>query len=252
MQFLSYIKRFFSNPAHIKQSEADLENQKNIFDTMVEQAESILKATQMDSNTNHDPDYKHPIFSYIKLLGLSTQTKYITQLINAREEEITSPNDKLFISPRALLTDDKWFEEIMEDTRIEKTSAKKINLVNDLILPWPWKVSRLLGAIENIGKYNLWGEWRQDNNHRIEVWLPIGVCFVRSGNHSIATGILQGKGVITKYSTMDLSPIYSLIYTDGICYYRKIDNSFIGKVKNIEFAAIFEIGRKLNELNISW
>lgn len=245
MKLLSLFKSIFSNNTHI-------DNQKKVFHTMIAQARTILNEVKIDSNARYDEDYKHPIFSYIKCLGLSTQTQYITELIYAREKEITSPIDKLFISRRASVTADKSFGKIIEDTRNMKVSGKGINLASDLILPWPWNVSRFLGAMARIGKYNLLGEWREDNNHRIEVWLPIGVCFVKGGNHSITAGILKGEGIITNYSTIDLSPIYSLVYTDGVYYYKKIDNSIIGKVQNVEFAAIFEIGRILKELNIEW
>lgn len=81
----------------------------------------------------------------------------------------------------------------------------------------------------------------------MELWLPMGIAWVRGGNHSISTGIIQGSGIIQPTGIVDISNIFNHIYTDGMNYYRKSDHQIISQVKNIEFAAIFEIGRIMKE-----
>jgi sulfite reductase beta subunit-like hemoprotein len=78
----------------------------------------------------------------------------------------------------------------------------------------------------------------------------MGIGWVHGGNHSIATGIVQGEGEITPDSVYDISEVYQYVYTDGEYYITKEDNGVISDVPNVEFAAIFEIGRLMNERSI--
>ena len=89
-------------------------------------------------------------------------------------------------------------------------------------MPWPWEKNRLVSSISSIGKGRLWGEWQQDNlNHLVELWLPMGIAWVHGGNHSIATGIIQGHGQIKPEYIYDISEIYNFVYCDGLFYRRK-------------------------------
>jgi len=123
---------------------------------------------------------------------------------------------------------------------IKKTDYNRpLKLRTDVILPWPWSRDRIVGNL--IGREPR--TWRQDLNHMIEYWLPIGIGFVNNGNHSIACGIINGEGTIKEYNSYDISPLYAHIYSNGKHYLRTHDHSIIGEVKDLEFAAIFEIGR---------
>ncbi|ODP27438.1 hypothetical protein PTI45_03148 [Paenibacillus nuruki] len=228
------------------------EDQKLIFNNMLATASSILTNAKPDQKAYLDSNYKHPIFSYIKILGLSIQTKYITNLAYGRER---LPDLELnqFFKVFYNLTPDQTIWDIIQPTRNIRNSEKKVKLNRDLVLPWPWHPLRFKNALIEIGEHNPSGEWEQDsNNHNISVVQPMGVCFVNGGNHSIMAGVVKGEGMITDYEIIDMTPLYALMYSDGVNYYRKDDNSIIQEVENVEFAAIFEIGRKLNKLNISW
>lgn len=110
--------------------------------------------------------------------------------------------------------------------KISLKTEKVISLNRDLVLPWSWKKPRSVTCIAEIGKGRRSGEWRQDhNNHYVNLWLPMGIAWVGSGNHSISAGIIQGEGHITPENVYDISNVYEYVYCDGVNYYRKEDGS---------------------------
>jgi hypothetical protein len=201
-----------------------------------------------------DPEYsgKHPIIDVIRLLGRKVQTDYLMNLLYCEDESHTGSlyYPSLFIDEEEKIT--KNGLELRELLK-EVDSVRKIYLKHDLVFPWPWKRSRLINCLIQIGEGRELGVWEEDvRNHFVELWLPIGIVWVSGGNHSISTGIIQGEGVIKPEITHDISPLYEHIYSDGINYYTKFDNKPICQVKDVEFAAIFEIGRLMVERNISF
>lgn len=230
-----------------------VDNRKEHFDRMMRIAESIIKSAEKH---NPSPGYKHPILNYIKLLGMKLQTDYLTNLLYAddhgsekRYPDIT-PWLVFFDLSVVLHSNGTKFYDLLYGIVVERDL--EIDLVKDLILPWPWEVSRYINSIASIGASRPWGEWGQDSkNHNVITFMPIGVSFVVGGNHSITSGILYGEGKLFARRVHDISEMYDYVYTDGINYYRIEDSSVISEVKNVEFAAIFETGRKMVQLGIS-
>lgn len=210
-----------------------------------------------ETSVEHTPSkgYKHPIFNFIRLLGMRMQTDYITNLLYADDHgEIQKyPNITpwhTFFDLSAILTaDGKKFYDFLYENKVE--TQFKVNLVEDLVLPWPWNANGYVRTLSSIGTSRPWGEWEEDSNHQVVMYLPLGICFVTRGNHSITSGIVSGKGIVTTRKVYDISKIYDYVYTDGIYYRRIADNSIISEVHYIEFAVIFEIGRMLLERKIS-
>jgi hypothetical protein len=232
----------------------ELELQGEKFEKIMAFAKSVL-----DKSLENQKNYKqfnskgneHPILDVIRLIGKNTQTNYLTNLLYC-EDETYLPSlfpDILFFESKDIL---HLPDQTFSDFKLEKNNSKELFLNKDLILPWAWKRQRLVKTICNIGNDRMWGEWRQDGNHYVELWLPLGIGWVYGGNHSIATGILQGTGSIIPTQTYDISTVYDFVYTDGRYYYRKEDNSIICPVKDVEFSAIFEIGRMMKEHSISF
>ena len=193
--------------------------------------------------------YPHPIFDVIKLFSRRIQTQY---LLNVIESDIRLPNllpgEFLFETFEKITEDDKSMNDLLIPTQWDSI----LQLKSDVILPWPWERKRLKNTIIKIRKNGHFGNWRQDDNHRIDLWLPIGIAWVFSGNHSIATGIIQGTGEVKPEYVHDMSELYRYIKTDGEYYRRTKDEKIIAKVGNVEFAAIFEIGRLLLSLCIKF
>ncbi len=142
-----------------------------------------------------------------------------------------------------------YLNQSLFDLKEKCNYSKPLKLKTDVILPWPWNQYRIINCLSNIGIDRPAGNWKQDDNHKIEYWLPFGIGFVHGGNHSITNGIINGTGVIKKYDTYDISKIYKFIYCDGEYYRIKKDNTIFQKVNNLEFACIFEIGRLMLKSN---
>lgn len=223
------------------------------FNNIMEFANKVLE------EFNRIKQYKHnsievkenPLIDVIRVLGKKLQTEYLTYLLLNKEEKREESIDS-----RKIMVDE--FKPInnnglnLKQLMKKVQNDKKVYLNKDVILPWAWNRKRLIDCISGIGEGRDSDKWKQDNNHTTELWLPIGVTWVSSGNHSISTGIIQGDGVITPTEIYDISPIYDYIYCDGSDYRYKHDNSIFQSVNNIEFAAIFEIGRLMIKNNISF
>jgi hypothetical protein len=226
---------------------------KDLFNNIMSFANKVMEA----SNRSNYKEYfsrgnEHPILDLVRLIGRNLQTKYVTNLIYYEDEsELNSlyPEEIFFDLKEIICPPNLSFYDLVSSVE----NKKDVHLNKDLVLPWPWKRERLINTISRIGKHRTWGEWKEDKlNHYIELWMPMGIAWVKGGNHSIATGIVQGVGKVLPKSTFDISGLYEYVYTDGEYYYRKNSDSIICKVKNIEFAALFEIGRIMKDNNISF
>lgn len=227
---------------------------KSNFDSIMAFSKSVLDEA-MDVKASEDCVYEeteHPLIDVVRLIGRQLQTQYLKNLLYPKDEAlipILSPQEVLF-DPLARISKDgiRW-EDVMREVKTKKV----ISLNRDLVLPWSWKKSRLVTCIAHIGEGRRRGKWSQDHlNHFVDLWLPMGIAWVNSGNHSISAGIIQGRGNIIPKHVYDISDVYEYVTCDGVHFYRKEDGSIISPVVNAEFAAIFEIGRIMSDHYISY
>jgi len=216
-------------------------------------SKSVLEeALDFQGETSLYEEAEHPLIDVVRLIGRQLQTNYLTNLLYQRDEtliRILHPQVVLFDPLSSISRDGINLEDVMREVKTNKV----ISLNRDLVLPWSWKKSRLVTCIAHIGEGRNRGKWSQDNhNHFVDLWLPMGIAWVNNGNHSISTGIIQGKGNIIPENVYDISGVYDYVYCDGVNYYRKEDGSIISPVVNAEFAAIFEIGRLMTDHSISY
>lgn len=84
----------------------------------------------------------------------------------------------------------------------------EVRLDRDVVLPWPWHPKRLVRSLTSIGLGRSWGTWKVDKqNHGLLLWLPWGISFVASGNHSITAGILGGGASLAPTEVYDMTII---------------------------------------------
>lgn len=235
---------------HTKNENANYFNNIMLFvDDIIDKCES-----QQNLHIEHSKECigNHPLVDVIRLLGRDLQTKYMLHLVKNyganRMKDITF--DNTFFNSFEILNEKG---ETYHDLKNKVSFKKEVYLNKDVILPWSWSINRLKKSIVDIGDSRNMGIWKQDDeNHHTYLLLPIGVTFVDGGNHSITTGIIQGEGVITPECIYDISKVYDYVKCDGENYYLKKDGTIISSVKNVEFAAIFEIGRKMIQLGVSF
>ena len=221
---------------------------KQRFDYIMQTAQELI-----NNSKNFDKE-NHPICDMIRLLGRKLQSTEMEFLLWYGDIDSKIPSlfpENIFI-PFDFSLDAEYTKRKVTFHSLEKEVQcdKDINLSTDLILPWPWRKERLLKCLKYIGKDREWGKWKQDeHNHRVVVWLPMGICWVHGGNHSIAVGIVQGGSLKPDY-WYNISAVYKYVKTDGDYFYRISDNKKLCHIQNVEFAAIFEIGRMMYENHI--
>lgn len=183
--------------------------------------------------------------SLLRLIGRTTQSRVITNVLRHEDSVVLScePESMMFSDLVPLTRDGRRLDDLKQRVR----SPRPLRLGVDLLLPWPWNAGRIINCLSNLRPGGQWGKWRQDKNHCIELWLPLGIGWVHGGNHSLTVGILQGKGRVRPEVTYDISEVYKHVACDGVAYKRKHDGSVIGPVPDLEMAAVFEIGRLMHK-----
>jgi len=179
----------------------------------------------------------------VQLLARKLQADAINLRLVDRESWGSWDNDPKhlwFDTSRAITPDGRQFDDLYTD--IEE--RREISLASSAVLAGPWSRGRLVNALCAIGEGRRGGAWREDPfNHRAILWQPFGVVTVVGGNHSIAAGIALGAGPLHTEVTRDVSELYRHVYCDGRRFYRRADARSLGVVRNVHWAAIFEIGR---------
>lgn len=143
-----------------------------------------------------------------------------------------------------------FFSELIHIISFEKMkeceldgASYPLSLAIDMVLPWPWSLSRYIDNISYIGGHK-GHPWEHDSmNHYVDLWLPWRIGFVRGGNHSISAGILAGEGELIPEHVYDMSHLFGVIRSDGINWF--VDGHTVEPVKSWRSAAVFEIGRLL-------
>lgn len=214
---------------------------KRIFEYRIRHAQKILDINPIGLNT------------LIRALGRAVQAESIQNILNFNDDNKIPTQDfeNLFFDP---LTPISVSGKNAMDLMLLSDRKFKISLSRDLVIPWPWNQCRASSAFATIGYGKAQGDWQADFNHKIQVLLPIGVGIVHGGNHSISAGIVNGEGFIINSMALDISPLYSEVKFDGDVYRRKYDNEVIGATKkaNMDFGAIFEIGRLMFENEVGF
>lgn len=232
-------------------------------DTQRKQLKNILHVAKEIISETKGYEEIHPIYLLIKQLINKELYNNMYNLISTLDDQDVKtfttqdllPNDRGYSNDKQgyLYTmDNKQLtrQEFINQCRIGNVSTT-IKLGYHPILPQPWRISRLTGALTTICSRNPKISWKQDNNHEVELWLPFGVTFVWGGNHSIATGVLNNEGELKVDNIYDMSSIFPYIYCDGVNYFRTEDDSLYAPVSNLALAAIFEIGRLIANENAS-
>jgi hypothetical protein len=186
----------------------------------------------------------------VRLIGRSVQARVMTHVLRQPDSSgFSCENDSMMFSSLIELTRDG---RRLDELKREVHSPRKLDLGVDLVLPWPWNGGRVVNCLSGLRPGGDWGRWRQDPNHCIELWLPLGIGWVHGGNHSLTVGILEAKGKVKPEVTYDISAIYKHVTCDGLEYKRKHDGSVIGRVPDLEMAAVFEIGRLIHKHRVTF
>lgn len=187
----------------------------------------------------------------IKLIGRSSQARVMNKVLRHDQDAETchyEERNALFDTTVPITPDGRS----LEDLKRKVPASRPLKLGVDLVFPWPWERGRIIRNLCELRPGGKGGEWRQDWNHAVILWLPLGVGWVCGGNHSITAGIIQAQGEVTPEETYDISRVYKHVVCDGVEYKRVHDGKRIGLVPDLEMAAIFEIGRLVKKHRVGF
>lgn len=186
----------------------------------------------------------------VRLLGRPVQSALMAEAamkkLHGTNREFLK-NQLLFDRSTVLTQDGRDTDSLIR----QLPEMRDLRLGVDLIFTQPWHRERLSQCLSAIGVPPERKPWKYDRiNHFIEYWLPMGIGWVNGGNHSIAVGITRAEGHLPPSSTYDISPLFEHVHTDGWWYHSKVNPKFC-KVRNVEMAAIFEIGRLMHQHGVT-
>ncbi len=181
----------------------------------------------------------------INTLGKEAQWKNISKCIYQKESTLSAWNkiDDLFFS--FLIKSHEISSPYKSLIRPIKPHSELVSLQEDIIITKPWNKERLLNSISSTGEYKTIDNWTQDNNHQVKLYLPFRIAIVTSGNHSIARGIIDSNEKLKTNDIYDCSELLKFVSSDGYYFYETNSKIKIQKVKDVKFAAIWEISKKL-------
>lgn len=188
------------------------------------------------NNLNNDLSRR----DFIRLLGSKIQDDLMLRpLFNHHSNESSTwPDD--FMGYKYNFID--FFDALKQGEYVGYNGDWVASLSGSIVLPWPWSPERLFDALNKIGYGKQYGCWRQDDNHDVNLFLPWGLIFVRSGNHSISSGILSGEGDLTIKRVYNMSFLYDVFDTDGTAFYYK-DGTIASVSPSLWFSVIYEVSK---------
>jgi hypothetical protein len=187
----------------------------------------------------------------IKLLARPMQADCMLRVVRAGEN-IPSGGD--FLVNNLWFPEDLWLDykgTTLETLKERVQTRRSLSLATDVLLTYPAGHRKLIESMCNLGRQTSASEWKPETNHNVNFWLPWGIGWVVTGHHSLTTGILDWEKQIENYKAFDCSRVFEFIECDGLFFKRKSDGTELAEVRNVEFAAIFEIGRLMVKHGVS-
>ncbi|ABP68230.1 hypothetical protein Csac_2659 [Caldicellulosiruptor saccharolyticus DSM 8903] len=146
---------------------------------------------------------------------------------------------KIIYNPDNMLNRTSWFPQQYLNYDSSSTPIIEVDLSTAYVIAYPWNSERYKKMIKTLGRE----DFKYDKiNHFAEYYVPLGICFVTNGHHSIAAGCGYKKGSI-KAKQVDITPLFDKIYTDGQSWYESDTGKKIFDVPDFRIAILFEIAK---------
>lgn len=151
------------------------------FKSIINHANKIIEENYRKEHINGSKCKNHPIYNYIRLLGRSSQTNFMKSLLINGKELYEVEESTVFFDLRKTINVSG--RNIRIGNLIEEINyVGELRLGRDVILPWTWNYDRYYSALCNFGSELHCEQWKEDkSNHDLELWLPVGIAFVRRG-----------------------------------------------------------------------
>jgi len=249
-KFMSWVKVNKNSHKHKKvteiktkdtQVEGDEEDKLHQFNNIMNSAKEIINSGK-----------GHLLKDIIYTLGKPYQFKVINDCLKGDKIKTLKDPEHLFLRHAKDFYQFRKTNEQGEFINYKsiKDTNKKVHPSSHLIFTFPWNLrGRLIPAFLNIGN-NVGEPWEHDFlNHKLLHLYPLNISYITNGNHSTVINIINNECEMYLDEQLDLTPIYKDIYTNGMHFKNKNDDSIIDTCSSVEFAAIFEIGRLIIDNN---
>jgi len=187
----------------------------------------------------------HPLLDFVRLIGKGLQAQYLPNIIYTADRP--SLPEANFATLGCGMSIGDLYDCLV---RVDDTRPRRV--CKDLLLPFPWDGQKLMCDMAHIGPGKKWGDWQKNVNHHIELWLPLGLGWVHSGDHSLVVAIMQESAQVMADEVFHMGPLLETYYCDGEFYRRQEDDSIVGPVQCLEIAVLFELGRLMQENDLSF
>lgn len=135
--------------------------------------------------------------------------------------------------------------------KLEPIRKKRIDLSETVTIVIPWKRLKMRDAIINVAKKGF--IYDEQNHSPAYYFTDMDLCYVLSGNHHIASGIIQKSGYI-EADVYDMTQLFSHVSTEGECWFNAHTNerlAFTGVfnretyeiVLDFRIAVLYELAR---------
>jgi hypothetical protein len=142
----------------------------------------------------------------------------------------------------------EYYDEMGTELKLHpkgETAIKtSVDLANECVLVLSWDRKSMKHGILNVYKYGFTFDKR---DHIAEYYSYVNICYVYNGNHSIASGIVQKKGVL-QANKYDVSKLFEHVHTDGVFWYNSHNNQKLGNVFDFRVSIIYEIAKLKHQI----
>ncbi|WAM33333.1 DUF6710 family protein [Caldicellulosiruptor morganii] len=154
---------------------------------------------------------------------------------------------KIIYNPDNMLNRNSWFPQQYLNYDSSSAQIIEVDLSTACVIAYPWNSRRYEKMIKILARE----DFKYDKtNHFAEYYVPLDICFITNGHHSIAAGCGYKKGSI-KAKQVDITPLFEKIYTDGQSWYECGTGKKVFDVPDFRIAILFEIARMKYKLQIN-
>lgn len=132
--------------------------------------------------------------------------------------------------------------------RIGEENIIELDIAKTCTLTKPWSAEKFKRAVERKEDFVF-----DSTNHYVEYWKTLDMAFVCNGFHSTTEGVVNRKRAMVQARCYNDFPLFENLYTDGVNWYNKLDDSNAGEIVAtnsvaLKFALIFTLIQKRLEL----
>lgn len=126
---------------------------------------------------------------------------------------------------------------------IDEGNRKTVDLQKDFVFTTHWNPVRLINSVKRKEKFKYY-----EMNHFGYYYKGIDITCVDNGTHSVTDGILNRDNASIEVKIYCCDEILESIYTDGVNWYNKFDDTIIEEIFSYKFAFLFTLIQKHKEL----